>query len=347
MNGQQMQTEMSAQPTVLGDLGARQEQIAALVHGIVPRPLRGIVLVARGSSDNAAIHGRYVLETAARVPVALAAPSLHTRYGVTTTLDGFLAIAISQSGATPEIVSTLQALEAGGAATLGITNVAGSPLADVAHATVLLGAGEEHAVPATKTFTAQVVAMCLIADALADGPLWETAGWARALEAVRDALDTPDAVTPLVERLVQAQLILPVARGYLYGAALEVGLKLAETTGLAVTGISTADLHHGPIATVGAQTLGLCLAASGPVAADVATIAEALVERGGHVAVITADPSSVPAAGSVVPVLGGVPEPLAALAHVVRGQQLALATARALGVDPDEPFALQKVTRTT
>lgn len=347
MNGQHMQTEMGEQPVVLQALGNRGEELAEVLRRVVPQPLRGIVLVARGSSDNAAVHGRYVLEAAARIPVALAAPSLHTRYGVRPQLEGFLAIGVSQSGATPEIVSTLQTLREGGAATVGMTNVEGSPLADSADATLLLGAGEEHAVPATKTFTSQAAAFSLIANALAVTPLWPAGGWERAVAAVRDALASPEAVDELVGRLQQAEQILPIGRGYLYGAALEVGLKLGETTGMPVTGTSPADLHHGPIATVGDGTQSICLTSAGPVSEDVREVADALVARGARVAAITSDPSLVPAADLVVPVLGGVPEPLAILPQVVRGQQLARATALALGVDPDRPFELSKVTRTT
>lgn len=346
MNGEQMDAEMAEQPAVLRALGGRRAEVAELLRQVVPRPLRGIVLVARGSSDNAAVHGRYLLEAAARVPVAMAAPSLHTRYGVRPRLDGFLAIGVSQSGATPEIVSCLQMLGEGGAATVAVTNVDGSPLADSADVTLLLGAGAELAVPATKTFLAQAAAFSLLADALADGPLWPQAGWERAVEAVEDVLVTPAAVDRLVAELQGAERVLPVGRGFLYGAALEVGLKLAETTGLPVAGTSPADLLHGPIATVGSGTRALCLVGPGPVAADVRGIADALVARGARVAAITADPALVPAADLVVPVLAGVPEPLAVLPLVVRGQQLALATALALGIDPDAPFALSKVTPT-
>lgn len=346
MNGEQMLKEMAEQPTVLRALGERRGEIAELLRHTVPSRLRGIVLVARGSSDNAAVHGRYLLEVATQVPVAMAAPSLYTRYGVRPKLDGFLAIGVSQSGATPEIVSALQTLGGCGAATVAIVNVDDSPLADAADATVFLDAGAEHAVPATKTFTAQAAAFSLIADALAAQPLWSPAGWELALDAVADALATPTLVDGLVEQLVQATQILPVGRGFLYGAALEVGLKIAETTGLAVTGTSPADLQHGPIATVGSGTWGICLASPGPVAGDIQGIAEALVGRGARVAAITGDPALVPPADLVLPVLAGVPEPLAVLPQVIRGQQLGRATALARHVDPDAPFALSKVTRT-
>lgn len=346
MTGHRMQEEMAAQPAVLRRLVARRDRIAEDIRGCLPRPLRGIVLVARGSSDNAAVHGRYVLEAAARVPVALAAPSLQTRYGVVPALEGHLAIGVSQSGATPEIVSTLGLLADGGATTVAITNVADSPLADLADVTIPLEAGDEVAVPATKTFTAQAAAFCLIAEALA-GESAASSGWDRAIAAVEDALDDPGPVDALADVIAAGQTLLLVGRGFLYGAALEVGLKLSETTGMAVHGISPADLLHGPIATVRPGSRVLCLATPGPVADDVRGIAEDLAGRGADVAAIAPDPSLVPAAAPIIPVLDGVPEELAILPHVTRGQQLAHATATRLGVDPDQPFALRKVTRTT
>lgn len=344
--GAMMLAEMHEQPQVLTRLIERRDEILRTVAAVVPDPLRGIVLVARGSSDNAAVHGRYVLETAARVPVALAAPSLQTRYGVIPDLRGFLVVGVSQSGATPEIVTTVERLAAGGAKTLAVTNDGGAPLVAAADAALLLDAGTEQAVPATKTFTAQVAAMCLIAEAL--GPLPDLPdpliGWEQAIAAIVAILADPLDPIPALQ---SSSHVLPVARGLLYAGALEVGLKLAETTGVAVHGTSPADLHHGPIATVHANTWALCFATPGPVTRDIADVAEELARRGAEVAAITEDPGLVPAAETVLTVPPGVAESLAVLPHVVRGQQLAHAAALAAGVNPDAPFALQKVTPTT
>ncbi len=347
MSGRHLRAEMAAQPDVLRSLVARRDEIARTARALAPDPLRGVVLVARGSSDNAALLARYLLEAYVGVPVMLAAPSLQTRYGVCPRLDGFLAVAISQSGATPEIVSTLRLLAQGGAATLAITNVAGSTLAEAADAAVLLEAGDEVAVPATKTFTAQVVALSLLTEALALTPPWPDDGWDIALAAVDAALASPESVDPLAARLASATHVVPIGRGFLYAAALEIGLKLAETTGVAVFGISPADLQHGPIATINERTHAICLNAPGPVADDVGDVARALRERGATVAAIAEDPALVDAADLVVPIRAGVPEALVGLAGVIRGQQLALATAEARGIDPDTPFSLSKVTPTT
>jgi glutamine---fructose-6-phosphate transaminase (isomerizing) len=346
MNGALMRAEMAEQPRVLRRLVDRRTDIDELVRRVVPGDLRGIVLVARGSSDNAAVLGRYLLEAATGCPVVLAAPSLQTRYGIQPRAEGFLAVGISQSGATPEIVTSLASYRAGGARTLAVTNVEGSELAEAADATLLLGAGDEVAVPATKTFTAQAVTIFLLAEALAPSTLWPDHGWATTLDAIEEVLSTPETVAALTDRLVTAERVVSVGRGFLYGAALEVGLKLAETTGIAVHGTSPFDLRHGPIATVREHTHTICLASPGPVAVDIEQAARDMRDRGATIAAIAETSDLVDAASLVVPVPPGVPEPLAALPHVVRGQQLAMAVALARGSDPDAPFELSKVTRT-
>src|ERR1700712_3162743 len=142
-----MTAEMAEQPRVLAALAGRRDELIAHVREALPAAPAGIVLVARGSSDNAAVFGRYVLELATRRPVALAAPSLTTRYGVEDRLDGWLAVGVSQSGKTPEIVSVLEAFGAGGAGTVAINNDPASPVAGAAAATIDTAAGAEKAVP--------------------------------------------------------------------------------------------------------------------------------------------------------------------------------------------------------
>ena len=140
MKGELMAAEMAEQPAVLAALAGRRAEVVEHVRACLPEPLAGVVLVARGSSDYAAVYGRYLLELAARRPVALAAPSLQTRYDARTELPGWVAVAVSQSGRTPEIVATLERLVAGGARGVAITNDQASPLAAAAGATIALEA---------------------------------------------------------------------------------------------------------------------------------------------------------------------------------------------------------------
>src|SRR5262244_2350025 len=151
VNGELMAAEMAAQPQVLARVIARAGADAAAVHAVVPDPLAGVVFLARGSSDNAAVFGRYLVELRAGRPAGLAAPSIYTRYHATVDWRGYLMIALSQSGATPEIISTCEAVRGAGATVIGITNEPRSPLAGQVDLVLATDAGAERAVPATKT----------------------------------------------------------------------------------------------------------------------------------------------------------------------------------------------------
>lgn len=170
MRGELMAAQMAQQPDVISGLLERRDEIFERAARVRPPDLSGIVLVARGSSDNAAIYGRYILQLATHRVVALEAPCLHTLYDVRSRCDGFLAIAPSQSGRTPEITTVLSRLKDEGARILAVTNDAARPLGETAEEVIELRAGIEQAVPATKTYTAQLAAFALIAEALGDVP---------------------------------------------------------------------------------------------------------------------------------------------------------------------------------
>jgi glucosamine--fructose-6-phosphate aminotransferase (isomerizing) len=340
--GAQMLAEMGEQPHVLAALAARRAALIAEVREAVGAAApAGIVLVARGSSDNAAVFGRYVLELATRRPVALAAPSLITRYGARDRLDGWLAVGISQSGRTPEIVSVLESYGASGARTVAITNDRDSALAHAAGATIDTAAETEQAVPATKTVTAQFAAFAVLAEALAgDGDRlpWDDATWAALPGAVGELLADEAPARAAAEVVGDAQGLVAIARGLLLGAALESALKLKEMTGILAEGASAADFLHGPIAVVRRGLPVLTLAAGGPAAPDVAQFAAAARERGGRVLAI--------APGGDLPIPATIGDGLAAIPAIVRAQQLARAVSLARGIDPDAPFGLSKVTAT-
>jgi glucosamine--fructose-6-phosphate aminotransferase (isomerizing) len=338
-----MTAEMAEQPQVLAALAGRREELVGHVREAVGAPPVGIVLVARGSSDNAAVFGRYVLELATRRPVALAAPSLVTRYGVQDDLAGWLAVGVSQSGKTPEIVSVLESFRGAGAQTVAITNDRDSPLAAAAHATIDTAAGDERAVPATKTVTAQLAAFALLAEAVAsDGASlpWDAAAWSALPAAIQAILDDDAPAGRAAQTIGDAQGLVAIARGLLLGAALEAALKLKEMTGILAEGASAADFLHGPIAVVRRELPVLTLAGGGPAAADVEEFAAAARARGGRVLSIAPGPDAD------LPLPGEVPEGLASIGAIVRAQQLARAVSLQRGIDPDRPFGLSKVTET-
>lgn len=339
MRGAQMAQEMAEQPERLRALIDRAPEITQRVRALVGESVSGVTILARGSSDHAAVYGRYLIESVTGRPVALAAPSLHTLYRIPADYRDQLVIAISQSGATPEIVHTLQVLQAAGARGLGLTNDEGSDLAEVAHDTIALQVGRELAVPATKTVTGQLAAIALIARALA--PRSEAVG---ELEAVPDwvgqVLGDPAPAAAVAAMLAGAPQLVVAARGYTYAAALETALKIKETCYVLAEGYSAADLRHGPIAAVTRGVPVLAIANPGPAQADVLSLVDDLRAREVSVALMA------PGADSDVGLPAGMPDVLAPIAATVRGQQIAREMALRLGYEPDQPRGLNKVTLT-
>ena len=251
----QMANEIAEQPEA-----ARRTLDALLPLRPEIRALMGsrsrVLLVARGSSDNAAIYGRYLLETAAGVPAGLAAPSVATHYGARLDLSDTLVVAVSQSGETTEIVQTQAWAASCGAATVAVTNGDGSTLATEADLALVTRAGPELAVPATKTYLTQLVAMAVLADGLGGGV-------ADALAAVPDAVSSLLSVdvAAAAHALDEATDVVVSGRGLLMGTALETALKLEETCLQPVRGYSYADLRHGPISVVTSGVLAVLVAA--------------------------------------------------------------------------------------
>lgn len=334
----QMQREMAEQPEVLARLIQRFDEDVAAVGRLAPQPPAAVVFVGRGSSDNAATLGRYAVELASGRPAALAAPSLITRYRPPRDYTGVLAVALSQSGRTPEIESTLRAMGAAGARTIAITNDPASPLARSAELILPLTAGPELAVPATKTVTAQLLRVLAVAAALGPLPV-SPADLGRLPLAVEAALADPEPAAALAARWAGSSTLLTVARGLLLAAAHETALKVRETAGMTALGSSSADLLHGPIASVQPGAPVLVLGGDPATDDDLVALRARLTEIGADVARLG------PGAGDELRI--GTPGMLLApLVATVRGQQLALQLSLARGLDPDAPGGLSKVTVT-
>lgn len=340
-----MAQEISEQPTTIAatleSLLPLTPELARLAAG-----RRHLLLVARGTSDNAAIYGRYLLEVHAGRGASLAAPSLATHYAVRRDLSDTVVVSLSQSGATEEIVAAQAWAAALGARTVAVTNVADSPLAAAADLAMVLDAGRELAVPATKSYTAQLTAMAVLADALAP----PVARIAPALRAVPDAvsrlLTDRAGVEAAVAVLAETAHTLVTGRGLLYGTALEVALKLEETCLEPVRGLSYADLRHGPIAVVDADTVAVLVAAKdGPMLTGMTGLAEDLGNLGARTIALGGDDRF--GAACQVRVAGpDLPELVAPIAMIVPAQLVVEQLARTRGLDPDAPRGLSKVTQT-
>jgi glucosamine--fructose-6-phosphate aminotransferase (isomerizing) len=341
-----MATEISEQPEALARtldaLLPLRGELAALA-----RDARLVLFYARGSSDNAAIYGRYLLEVHAGRPAAMGAPSVATHYRSRLDLSGVLAVAVSQSGETAEIVETARWAHDRGARVVGITNAEDAALSRVADVTLVTRAGAERAVPATKTYTAQLAALAVLASALGPDDREFEAALARVPEAVAAMLlSAPDAES-MADRLREVQRLVVSGRGLVLGSAKELALKLGETCYITTIGLSFADLQHGPIAVLDAATPAMLMAASdGPMVAGMTELARMVAERGSTPLGIGGDTHFQSACAAALPG-PALPEALAPLALIVPGQLLTEALARRRGLDPDRPRTLSKVTQTS
>ncbi len=319
-----------------------------VARAIAERAPRFVLVAARGTSDNAGVYARYLVETTLGIPVGLAAASVTTIYRAPLAWDDVLLVAISQSGAGPDVAAVVAAARAAGAPTVAITNEPDSPLAAAAELVLHLRAGEERAVAATKTYVASLAVVAGLVARLAEGAPW-AAGLERLPGTLATTLETAgawlrDAGGACVRELAGADEALVVSRGHNFATALEVALKLKETGRIFADGYSTADLLHGPVAVAGPELPTLAFRPDGPPGAAVDE-ALAIARRRGAVP-WTVGGREIASRDRALVVAPDLPEPLTPLAYVLPGYLLAESVARARGRDPDAPPGLTKVTRT-
>ena len=279
--------EIYEQPTTLRRLiDAEMEPMIRLAQALHARDFRYVVIAARGTSDNAARYAQYLIGATLGMPVALATPSLHTRYGVHLRFDGALVIGISQSGASPDICTVISDARRSGAPTIAITNHPESPLAQAAEFVVPIHAGIERSIAATKTYTAQLAALAMLTLSLAN----DTAGLA-ALATIPDAMEATlaldERMREIAGEMTGATAAITIGRGYHYATAWEIALKLKELTRVVAEPYSAADFQHGPIALVHEGIPIVLIATQGAVADDLATLALRLRDLGAHLTAVS------------------------------------------------------------
>jgi glucosamine--fructose-6-phosphate aminotransferase (isomerizing) len=305
---------------------------------------RLIVLVARGTSDNAAQFGRYLLEITTGIPVSLCAPSVHTLYRAQLCFTDTLVIAISQSGESTDTNEVLKMARAQGAMTVGITNESKSSLTKLAERIFLVRAGKERSVAATKTYTGQIMLLYLMAYAL--GADLKIDDLRRIPEFAAEALKLEDEMASLAGRYRFMDHAVVVGRGLNYSNAFEFALKLMETCYVVAERFSSADFLHGPIALVEANFPMFVFAPSGvtwPGMKD--TIAKLQLLRAETV-VITDEANRSVTAPRIIRIPNKLPEILTPVPYIVPAQLLAARLAAEKGLDPDKPRTLNKITRT-
>jgi glucosamine--fructose-6-phosphate aminotransferase (isomerizing) len=342
-----LRDEILEQPEVAARfLASQAEPIQAIAASLRARPVRQIVIAARGTSDHAALYAQYVLGIRHGLSVALGTPSIVSLYGAAPEMADSLVVGISQSGASPDIVAVLAAARAQGATTVAITNEAGSALATAADRTIDLGAGPERAIAATKTYTTELLAIAALSAALADDPADRAA-----IDSIPETLAQVLALELEIERIAAAQApidrALVIARGFEYATAREWALKLKELARVFADPYSSADFQHGPVTLVEPGVPVLAVVREGPPEADLVALLRRLREDlDAELMVVSDRPEALRLAAWPVPLPPGTPEWLGPIVSIVPGQLHALHLTRARGLDPERPRNLLKVTRT-
>ncbi|HEY3825414.1 MAG TPA: SIS domain-containing protein [Bryobacteraceae bacterium] len=341
-----MLNEIRQQPETLARTLAselrRVEKFRSLMNRRKPRL---VVLAARGTSDNAAQFGRYLIEITTGIPVSLAAPSVSTIYDARMNYKEALIVALSQSGESTDTNQVLERARKAGAVTVGITNESQSSLAKLAEYVFLVRAGREKSVAATKTYTGQLMALYLLAYAL--GAKIRIAD----LEAISDftasALTLEPEVAAMAERYRFMHHAVVVGRGVNYANSLEFALKMKETSYVVTEGFSSADFMHGPIAMVEPNFPAFLFTPSGPTWPSMQEMLNRLRGLKAETVVITDRRNLLAAnlASRVISIPARIPELYSPIPYIIPAQLFAAALATEKNLDPDRPRALSKITR--
>ena len=340
-----MLQEIAEQPAALArTIQAERAKLARLGTFLKQREIDLIVLVARGSSDNAALFGRYLLEITTGIPVSLSAPSVHTLYRAKLNLRHALVVGVSQSGEGEDINQVLENARDCGAYTVGLTNEPSSSMVSIVDETLLMHGGREQSVAATKTLTGQMMLFYMLAAELAEGaPVWS-------YDAIPDfaarALEQQPAILELVQRYVFMENCVVVGRGLAYANAYELALKLMETCYVVAERFSSADFLHGPLAMVERHFPVILFAPPGVMLPGVKNLIDRLRELRADTLVITSDLEAASRCTRAIIMPKEIDEFVAPIPYIIPGQLFAALLADAKGLDPDKPRSLSKVTRT-
>ena len=343
----QMQDEIRQQPDVLSRLLHNELDNTLAYAAEVQRQhsIKYVLIAARGTSDNAARYGQYLLGARNRLAVGLATPSLFSIYGQPPRLDEALVIGISQSGQSADIVAVLTEAKRQGAPTLALTNHVSSPLATQADHVIPLHAGEERAVAASKTYTAELMALAMLTCGLS-GNRDDIDQLQHLPSAVREVLEQEATIAAAVERYRYLELCVVLGRGYNYATAFEIALKLKELSYLIAEPYSSADFMHGPVALISGDLPALVVAPSGRMFDTIQSFCAELQARGAELIVVSDNQELLDSATTPMPLPEGLPEWLSPIVAVVPGQLFALHLTLVKGHDPDQPRGLHKVTST-
>ena len=338
-----MLQEIGEQPDVLErTIAAEKEKVTRLGDFLRQKDIDLIILVARGSSDNAALFGRYLLEVTTGIPVSLCAPSVFTLYNAKLRLNRAVVIGVSQSGEGSDINQVLESSKQFGAFTIAITNESDSSMAKIADETLLIHAGREKSVAATKTYTGQMLHFYMLASAVGDKRL----DYFKIPDFTRRALELRGEIEELVQRYIFMENCVVVGRGMNYGNSYELALKLMETCYVVAERFSSADFFHGPLAIVERRFPVILFAPKGATQQSSIDLINRIRELKADCLSITNYPEAAKLSSRSLMMPEEIDEFLTPIPFIIPAQLFASYLSEAKGLDADAPRSLSKVTKT-
>ncbi len=336
-----MASEIAETPKVFKAILGNKDAFESVKNVLVEQKIQSVLILARGTSDNAAHYLKYLIETQIGLPVGLTSPSSVTVYGAELKYSNTLIVAISQSGQSPDLVKFATAARQANAYVIAMTNDDASPLASIAHNHFSLLAGPELAVAATKSFNAQLLISYLLVASWTN----KKVNAEKLISEATRLVETRDLVSSAVQAISREKEIVILGRGFAYPNAREAALKVQETCKISVQGLSTADYLHGPISALTPETQVFIVA---PAHLPTSSITEATNKiRTTSSRIFWIGNGGTPAGSDIVLAGSDCDDEIAStIVDAIVLQRFALEFAVASGFDPDAPVGLSKVTLT-
>lgn len=339
--GEIMRSEIAQTPEVFQNLSNKISDYQSLLNQLNLSRIQSVILVARGTSDNAALFLKYLIETKVGISCGLASPSVVTIYKSKLKLTNSLVIAVSQSGQSPDIIAYTNAAKAGGAVTLSMTNDPSSPLAKATDLHLYLEAGVEKAVAATKSYSAQLLLSYIFVS------IWvnEKIDLSNLIKETKVQVDNISAVGKVVDNFDHKHGVTVMGRGFAYANAHEAALKIQETLKVPVASFSSADYLHGPISSLTQNSRVILLSPGSSADESISATVKKTRDITKNIYWIGTgfkkSENEVLIGGST-----GLGEAESVIADAVVLQQFAMLLAIKNGLNPDAPIGLFKVTQT-
>jgi len=341
-----MWNEIMEEPEVLRKcLEANLDKVKSFTSKLKDANIDLICIAARGTSDNAALFGKYVFETVNGVPVSLSAPSVYTVYQKEPKLKNALVIGISQSGMAEDVLGVLKIANKQNCITVGITNNSNSSIAKEVAYHFSCEAGEEKSVAATKTFLAQLLVISMISCFWAGNTSFADKLY-QLPELISEVLLTSGDIKEKAERYRYMDECFILARGINYSIALEAALKIQETCYVRARGYAISDFYHGPLAMVDKDMPVFVFSPKGLMLENAVEMIHKLISIGAEVIVISNDSDVLMLVNTSFRIPETDDDIISAFLNIVIAQQFACHLADIKGINPDSPRGLKKITIT-